>query len=105
MQLVAFWYALELNCPFLIPELPFHVLRFGVWDVLVSSHSLVSLVLTMVGIFDTVSIFVCVVGVELCHDSCHGSCYGGLECSGIYLQNWCFAGVLVISMGRHDSFS
>ena len=103
-SLLPFGRSLTQNAPFPVPGLLFRDLGFVFWGVFVGSHSLVPLVITTIGIFDTDSIFVCVVSIELRHDSCHDSCYGDLECSGVYLQNWCFAGVLVVSMGRHDSF-
>ena len=72
---------------FFVHELSFLVLRFRSLYAWVSCSSLVSLIVVTVGVTDTVSNFVCVIGIEVCHDGCHSRCYSGLESGGIYSQD------------------
>lgn len=101
--MLSFGRTLRQTAPFYILELSFHVLRFLSWGIPVGRHSLLSLVIIVVGIDDTVSIFICVVRIEMCHDDYYGGCERSLKSRRVYLQEWRFVGPLDTSFWRHVS--
>ena len=55
-------------------------------------------VVASTGVVDAISTSVGVVCVDLCHSSDYGSGDSTLECNKVHLREWCFTGVLVISV-------
>ena len=83
--LLSFGRILSQSDPFLVSEFSFlglyssivvGVVRFEICGVSTGAHSLVSLVVTMIGTIGTAHVSVCVVSAKLCHDGCMRSIFG-----------------------------